>query len=83
MHKYFNVTIKRPEEEDYEHWNDRCINFNDKITFKVKELDYTGLIPYIEGEIEYKGPQLKKTMPSSESGIEDVSVFTKYKKRKR
>jgi len=52
VHKYFNATIKRPEEEPYDYWNNRPINFNDELSFFIRDLDYTGRIPYIEGALE-------------------------------
>lgn len=83
-HKYFNATIKRPEDIGYELWKMKKIYLNQSITFRVKDLDYTGLIPVIEGDFE----DFKKYFPeayaaSSESGIEDITVSKKTNKKKK
>lgn len=81
-HKYFNATIKRPEEASYELWKNKKIFINQSITFRVKDLDYTGAIPVIEGDFA----DYKKYFPesaSSESGVEDMVVPKKTSKKKK
>lgn len=52
VHQYFNATILKPDNIDHENWICKDLKVNDKITFKVKDLDFSGLLPYIEGTLD-------------------------------
>ena len=52
VHKYFNATILKPNEIDYEDWDGKNINVNDNVKFKVIDLDFSDVLPRIEGSIE-------------------------------
>lgn len=52
VHRYFNAVILKPELIEYEDWICKDFDINDKIVFKVNELDFSGMLPRIEGVVE-------------------------------
>lgn len=49
IHKYFNATILKPEDIEYDIWEGKNFNIDDKITLRVIDLDFTDVLPRIEG----------------------------------
>lgn len=51
VHKLFNISIVRPENQPYDQWSGSKIKKDDKINVKVLSFDLTKKLPHITGDI--------------------------------
>lgn len=59
--------VPKPENVEYQNWNCRNIQINDKIVFEIVDHVFSGHVPYLEGKIseEYIAEMNKKTRKAS------------------
>ncbi|KAL0280001.1 UNVERIFIED_CONTAM: hypothetical protein PYX00_001430 [Menopon gallinae] len=51
VHKCFNAMVPKPENVEYNSWNCKNIQINDKIVFEIVDHVISGHVPYLEGKI--------------------------------
>ncbi|XP_069697755.1 uncharacterized protein Polr1F [Periplaneta americana] len=81
VHKYFNVSLPRPNDELDENWPWSSLNIGDEVTFKINFCDFTGRLPYIRGKLldvrstnislidEVDGPKVKSKKRKHEGKV--------------